>query len=454
MKYAIPRYGARHIPGSTKSAMDALRHDRGINGPQIRAFEEQFAHCHGVDHAVTSSYGRMAFYNILRALDFPPGSEVIFPALTFWVVPEIARTCGLRPVFVDIEAGTFNIDPRLIERAVTPRTRAVVPTHLYGQPCDMDPVMEIARKFNLKVIEDCAHSLGATYHGRRTGTLGDAAFFSFQMLKGLNTYGGGMAITQDVHLAGRIRKIAEAEPWPSVSEVMKRIRLGEIQRAMISPPGFSFGLFVGFYLGSFLGGGDLSRFLWETIRPLTPLPASYRRRYSNAQAIIGLQGLEHLDALNSRCRANALQLTRGLRNIPSIATPAYVGHTVPVFYQYCIRSSKPQELSRRAIRRGIDIEVMHVDICNALPLFHEYASHCPVAESTENTLQLPVYARLQPDQIDRIVQVIREEAADLPPLSLTTDRANGRTRSPELRELWEPTTLQAPTGARKSDRGT
>src|SRR2546430_545671 len=111
MIHAIPRYGVRHIPGSTRLALDAIERGEGVEGPQIREFEDEFAGYHGVDHAVTSSYGRMAFHNILRALDFPRGTEIIFPALTFWVVPEIAKVCGLRPVFVDIDSRTFNIDP-------------------------------------------------------------------------------------------------------------------------------------------------------------------------------------------------------------------------------------------------------------------------------------------------------------------------------------------------------
>src|SRR2546430_16843281 len=102
-------------------------------------------------HATAASYGRMAFYYILRALDLPPQSEIIFPALTFWVVPEIARRVGLTPVFVDVDPLTFNIDPEKIEACITERTRAIVPTHLYGQSCDMDAVLRIAEKHNLTV---------------------------------------------------------------------------------------------------------------------------------------------------------------------------------------------------------------------------------------------------------------------------------------------------------------
>ena len=121
----------------------------------------------------------MAFYYILRALNLPAGSEIIFPALTFWVVPEIARHAGLRPVFVDVDPTTFNLDPCRIEASITAQTRAIVPTHLYGQPCEMSEILRIAEKHNLTVIEDCAQAVGARYRGTLVGTFGHAAFFSF-----------------------------------------------------------------------------------------------------------------------------------------------------------------------------------------------------------------------------------------------------------------------------------
>jgi hypothetical protein len=318
----------------------------------------------------------------------------------------------------------------------------------------MDRIMATARRHGLKVIEDCAHSPGATYRGVKTGLFGDAAFFSFQMLKGLNAYGGGMAITADDALGRRIREIAESEPWPTAAEVKKRIQFGELQRGLISPWGFTFGLFIGFYIGSYFGAHDLSRFLWEKIRPLDPLPENYKRRFSNAQAIVGLHGLEELPALNARSRDNAGQLSQGLRGIPSIVTPPQIPGTEPVFYQYCIRASQPEELSRRAIRRGIDIEIMHVDICNKLDLFKDYASACPVAESTENTLQLPVYTRLKPAEVRRILKVIYAAAKTLPPLTPARGPASERMRVPTPRESKEPTTLGFLADVRKSDRGT
>src|SRR5258705_2168951 len=143
-----------------------------------------------MDHAITASYERMAFYYILAALDLPPGSEIIFPALTFWVVPEIARRAGLKPVFVDVDPLTFNLDPGKIEAAVTERTRVIVPTHLYGQPCEMSAIMKAAQAHDLIMIDDCAQAVRARYRGRLVCTICTASVFRFQILKTINTYGG------------------------------------------------------------------------------------------------------------------------------------------------------------------------------------------------------------------------------------------------------------------------
>jgi perosamine synthetase len=403
----IARYGVRHVPGSISRTLKAVLGGKGIRGPCIQEFENQFAAFHGMQHAISTSYGRMAFYYILKALDIPRDSEIIFPALTFWVVPEMARVLGFRPKFVDIDPGTFNMDPAKFEAAITPNTRAVVPTHLYGQPCDMDPIMASARAHGLFVIEDCAHALGATYKGRKVGTFGNAAFFSFQMLKPLNTFGGGMAICADAALAARIRVLAEAEDWPVAKDLFKKFFFGNLLRKCVGPYGFTFTMFVAFYIASFFGDYDLSRYLWEKIRPLDPLPDSYRRRYTNAQAMMGIEMLKNLDSFNSLSRAHAKKLTAGLAGVDTIEAPAIPPDTESVYYQYCIRASDPDLLKHRAIRAGVDVEIMHVDICNVLDLFEPFKVKCPVAESTEHTLQLPVYSSLADKDLDRIIRVIR-----------------------------------------------
>jgi len=412
----IARYGVRTVPGDEAEIVAAFRRGEAVEGPAVAEFERRFAAYHDAEHAVAASFGRMAFYYILRALDLSAGSEIIFPALTFWVVPEMARRAGLRPVFVDVDPTTFNLDPSKIEAAITERTRAVVPTHLYGQPCEMSEVMRVAEKHGLVVIEDCAQAAGARYRGKPVGTFGAASFFSFQMLKGINTYGGGMALTGDARLAARVREQAEAEPLQPTGDLIKRFLTGYASRVGVSPRGFTFWGFPLQAVASLFGHYDLSRYVWEKIRPLDPFPRTYRQRYSNAQAVLGLRGLARLDEFNSRSREHAARYTRGLSDCRSVRTPRELPRVEHVYYQYCIYASDPALASRRAIRRGVDFETTHVDVCSALPLFEEFAAPCPGAVATEKALQLPVYSRLRPTDVERVLRVVREVTGDLAPL--------------------------------------
>src|SRR5207248_4514474 len=143
------------------------------------------------------------------------------------------------------------------------------------------------------------------------------------------------------------------------------------------------------------------------IRPLDPLPDSYRKRYTNAQAMIGLEMLKNIDRFNALNRAHAKTLTAGLAGVDTIEPPAAVPETESVYYQYCIRASDPDTLKHRAIRAGVDVEIMHVDICNVLDGFEPFKTKCPIAEATEHALQLPVYASLTEKDLERIIKVIR-----------------------------------------------
>jgi perosamine synthetase len=419
MMRTIARYGVRSVPGDEKEIVAAFRRGEAIEGPAITEYEGRFAEYHRMDHAVTASFGRMACYYILRALDFPTGSEIIFPALTFWVVPEIARRAGLKPVFVDVDPTTFNIDPAKIEAAISEKTRAIVPTHLYGQPCEMTEVMRMADQHGLVVIEDCAQAAGARYRGRQVGTFGNAAFFSFQLLKGINTYGGGMALTNDSSLAERIRAQAHSEPAQSSAELIKRFATGLTVRALVSPKGFTFWGVPIQVTASVFGNYDFSKYLWEKIRPLDSFPRDYRRRYSNAQAIVGLRGLAKLDEFNARSREHAGRFARGLADCRAIQTPRLLPGAEHVYYQYCVYVSDPASASRRAIRRGVDFETMHVDVCSSLPLFKQFAANCGGAEATERALQLPVYSRLRTSDVERVLRVVRKITSDLGPLEST-----------------------------------
>jgi dTDP-4-amino-4,6-dideoxygalactose transaminase len=385
-----------------------------VEGPHIEAFEDEFARLLGSGHvrACSTEYGRMALHFILKALDFPAGSEIIVPAFTFWVVPEIARVTGLKPVFADIDPTTFTLCPKAVARAITPNTRAVLPTHLYGMSCDMDPILELARAHNLRVIEDCAHSLGATYKGQMVGTLGDASFFSFQAFKPLNTYGGGLAWLRDADVARRVGALADAEPWPSEKRVEQILSSGKWQHTFIRPKVFTYSLFPVWYAASWVNAKPEER-LWESIRPLDPIPGKYRGRYTNVQAAIGRAGLKRLPQFIERTRRHASMLDQALASVPGITIPTIPADRTHVYYQYCAYVPDAVSLVKRCIRRGVDVAPMHVDVCTNLELFGRTGAAMPGAERAATAVQLPVYESLSDQEIERVGELVREQVMRL-----------------------------------------
>jgi dTDP-4-amino-4,6-dideoxygalactose transaminase len=412
MRAAISRYGARVFPETEDIVAGCKARGEFIQGPQIAEFEAAFAARHGLDRAsaITAAYGRMAFYYILKALDLPPGSEIIFPSLTFWVVPELARVAGLTVVFADVDPTTFNIDPASVARLITDQTRAIVPTHLYGLPCDMDRILDIAARHNLIVLEDCAHSLGALYKGKPVGTFGTGALFSFQTLKPLNCYGGGLALVSDPAVAARVRQIVEALPWPGEKRVRDRILMGRLQRNFIKPWVFSISLFPVLWISALIDANP-DVFLWEKIRSLRPLPEPYTERFPNVQAAIGLEALKRLDGWTAESRANAEHVTRTLSGIPGIQPPIVPPDRTHVYYQYCVygpEGPKRDELVVRCVRRGIDIETLHVDVPPDMELFGTVRAEADGARRAAQAMQVPVYAGLTRQQIERVASTVRD----------------------------------------------
>jgi dTDP-4-amino-4,6-dideoxygalactose transaminase len=407
---AISRYGARVLPDTELIAAGCKARGEFIQGPQIAQFEAAFARRAGLPpaHAIATSYGRMAFSYILRALDLPPGSEIVLPALTFWVIPELARVAGLKVVFADVDPKTFTMDPAALEQAITPATRAVVPTHLYGLACDMDAIMTIAARHDLRVIEDCAHALGATIDGRPVGSIGDASFFSFQTLKPLNCYGGGVALARSADLAARIRSLAEAEPWPDEKRVDRHLLAGRLLRIFIKPWVFSISYFPVLWISSLIGANP-DVYFWEKIRSLNPLPVDYTERFPNVQAAIGLAALDMLDDWTERTRQHAAVMDRALGTLPGIDTPFVPPGRTHVYYQYCVYGPQRDELVVRCVRRGIDIETLHVDTCSEMELFagcRVVPPGAPGARRAAGAMQIPVYSTLTDQQAARIARVV------------------------------------------------
>jgi len=198
-----------HLPSidddEVQEVVAALRSRWITTGPRVKRFEDDFAAYVGAPHAVAVNSGTAALHLALAAIGLKADDEVIVPADTFTATAEVVVYFGARPVMVDCRRDTFNIDERALEERVTPRTRAVIPVHLAGQPCEMEPILDIARRYNLRVIEDAAHALPARYNGQMVGSISDLTAFSFYATKPITTGEGGMATTADPEFAERMR---------------------------------------------------------------------------------------------------------------------------------------------------------------------------------------------------------------------------------------------------------
>ena len=210
---------------------------RFLHGPEVTELENNVARVCGVPHAIACASGSDALLLALMAIDLKPGDEVIVPSFTFFATASAVWRLGAKPVFVDIDPATFNIDPAAIEAAIVPATRAIVPVHLFGQCAEMDAILDLARRHDLRVIEDAAQSIGATYHGRPAGSLGDMGCLSFYPTKNLGCFGdGGMLTTRDGELAQRLRLLAGHGMSPRYyhREVGINSRLDTVQAAILS----------------------------------------------------------------------------------------------------------------------------------------------------------------------------------------------------------------------------
>jgi dTDP-4-amino-4,6-dideoxygalactose transaminase len=195
-------------PEIDSAVLQALAETRYILGPNVQAFDQEAAQYLGVNHAISCASGTDALHLALLAAGIRAGDEIITSAFTFIATAEAIRYIGAIPVFVDIEARSFNIDTQIIRAAITPRTRAILPVHLFGQPADMDEIMALADEFELLVIEDCAQSFGSRYRGKMTGGIGSVGAFSFFPSKNLGCYGdGGMITTDDDDIAAQIKML-------------------------------------------------------------------------------------------------------------------------------------------------------------------------------------------------------------------------------------------------------
>ena len=330
-------------------------------GENVYQFENEFASYCGVRHAVGVGSGTEALNLILRALDIGPGDEVITASHTFIATAEAIALSGARPVFVDIDPVTYTIDPDRLERAVTARTRAIMPVHLYGHPADNDPIMDVAHRHNLRLIEDACQAHGSEYKGIRAGAHGDAAAFSFYCSKNLGAYGdGGMVVTDNHDLATTIRLLRNHGRASKNQHVLvgTTSRLDEIQAAVLRVK------------------------------------------------------LARLDQWNGMRRARAAEYSRGLADLADVETPLEKTYAYHNHHLYVIRTARRDALHSWLQKQGISAAVHYpVPIHLQEPFAHwgDGPGSLPQTErAAREVLSLPMYPGLTLDQISYICQAVRD----------------------------------------------
>ncbi|HET6324379.1 MAG TPA: DegT/DnrJ/EryC1/StrS family aminotransferase [Planctomycetaceae bacterium] len=343
-----------------------IRSGQFVLGPQVRAFEKEIAERLSVRHAVACNSGTDALVIGLRALGIGPGDEVITTPFTFYATAEAINLVGARPVFVDIEPGTFNIDPAQISEALTPRTKAIVPVHLFGHAADMEPILELARRHDLSVVEDVAQALGAHYRGQPLGSLGHVGAFSFYPTKNLGAFGdAGLLTTNDDNVAERARKLRTH--------------------------------------------GATRRDCNEMI--------GYNSRLDEIQAAILRVKLPHVDGWNRQRQRAAATYRRLLADVKGIVLPRVEDYADHVFNQFTVRiaSYARDAVQKSLAESGIGTNVYYSVPVHRLPVYADHHYDLPVAESaSREVLSLPMGPLLSDATIGRVVDALQTACLSAP----------------------------------------
>ncbi len=358
-----------------QAAANAIRTGWIAQGPMVATFERALAERLRVDHVVATSNCTTSLHLALLCSGIGPGDEVIVPSFTFIATTNSVLYVGATPVFVDIDPLRYTLDPAKVEAAITERTRAIIPVDQIGLAADLDPILAIARRHGLHVIEDAAPALGATYRGRPVGAISPVTCFSFHPRKSITTGEGGVIATNDADLAARARVLRS-------------------HGASIS---------------------DLARHQASTVTIEAYEELGYNYRMTDIQAAIGIEQLKKLDDVLARRRRLADRYNAQLAGLDGIATP-YSPDNAPHTYQsYCVRldptRTPPREMiMARMLERGIATR-------RGVMAIHEepyYVARCgrvslPVTEAaTRETLLLPLYATMTEAEQDRVIAALRE----------------------------------------------
>lgn len=375
----------------------------------VSYFEREFAAYIGATEAIAVPSARMGLYLALSALGFQQGDEVILPSLTFFSIPAMLVHMGLVPVFVDIDPTTYLIDLSEAEARITSRTRAIIPTHLYGLPVDMRRVGEIAKKHNLVVIEDCAQSCGAEFEGRKTGSFGDIGYFTFGVTKNFTTIGGGMLTCRDPVVAERIRgRMRDFVPFAR-SFVLKNAVVGAAMK--VATNRFFFGAFLwpALRLLRLVGKDPIEEGFREPVEPISQIPSRYRKRLTGVQADVGVSELKRIDHLCDLRHRNGKYLIERLEGTNDLVVPRIPEGSRHIFTSFVVQTSDRDYLARELLRRGVDTAKGYMSACSSLPIFKDYYTECPNATTAvKNMLHLPVYHTLGVKELEHIATSVRQ----------------------------------------------
>jgi len=397
-----------------------LSPSRWVEGEKIAKLEERFRGYLNVRFAYTFDSGRSSLYALLSCLGIGPGDEVLLQAYTCVVVPNAVLWCGARPRYVDIDGRTLNMDVADLERKITPRSRAIIVQHTFGQVAPMDEIIPLARRHGLVVIEDCAHALGSDIQGRRAGTLGDAAFFSFGRDKVISSVHGGVAVTDDPHLGEKLGRFQADLPFPPRRWVAQQL---------FHPVAFSLMILPTYEL---LNLGKVLLVLMQRLGILSLAvtreekrggkPAMLPARMPNGLATLALSQMERLERFNEHRRAIARIYSEMLEGsglqLPVQCPEPVEGmdrRVTSTFLRYTVQTPRAAELYELARRHRIMLGNWY---CPAIApkgtepskVFYEPGS-CPVAErAAERSLNLPTYPSLSLDDARRIARLILKGA--------------------------------------------
>jgi perosamine synthetase len=370
-------YGRQSIDDEDiRAVVEVLRSDWLTTGPKVAEFEESVARYVSARFAVAVSSGTAALHSAMYALGIGPGHEVIVPAMTFAASANCVVYQGGTPIFVDVASDTLLIDPKEVERKITPRTKAIIAVDYAGQPCDYDALKEIAASHHLKLVADACHSLGATYQGRSVGSLADLSIFSFHPVKHITTGEGGMVTTDQEEYANRLRIFRN---HGITSDHRQREAQGSWSYQMV----------------------DLG----------------YNYRITDFQCALGMSQLQKLPRWLERRQEIARQYDEafaGIKGIKPLAVKSGIGHA---YHLYVVRVSQDEtaiergELFRSLRARGIGVNVHYIPV-HLHPFYQKRfgtgCGLCPVAESAyEQILSLPMYPAMTDEEIAIVINALR-----------------------------------------------